>query len=169
MPLTIPKPLIPILTKPKVPGWLFVAALIAQYAVMATDGASSPKCSMKVQEVHVSTYSKERSKVSEVKLKISTSCSEPQRLTRLDASINEVAKDGQDEVVANFRNVVAQPVGKDRTFVLIENLTVPCNGSGKALYFGQAMGHVVLEGGDVVEVSGSSANPRLTNCRISGE
>ncbi len=52
--------------------------------------------------------------------------------------------------------------------VLIENLTVPCNGPGNALYFGQAMGQVALEGGDVVEVSGSSANPRLTKCRISG-
>ena len=69
--------------KARVPVWLLVGALAAQYAINSTNKPSEPNCRINVQRVHQSTYSLEFQKLSEAKLKISTLCDAPQAYTSL--------------------------------------------------------------------------------------
>ena len=57
----------------------------------------------------------------------------------------------------------------DVPYVLIENLTVPCNGKGQAEYLGQAFGQIYLKDNRIVPVSGKSDKPILLICRISAK
>lgn len=161
-----PKPLIPLIIKARVPGWLLVAALAAQYVFMASDGPSEPECSIKVQEVHISTYGIEFKKFEEAKLKISTSCNSPQKYTTLTASIEEVTAGRSNKVLKRFVNVVQRPDPSNPNFVLIENLTTPCISSKSVNYIGIANGKVHLMDGRDVPVSGFSNKPRLLDCQI---
>ena len=94
MPLTIPKPLVPILIKPIVPGWLLVAALIAQYAVMAANGSAEPSCDLELQRVHKSTYMREFKNQDVIKLNMFTECNAPQEDSEITASILEELPNG---------------------------------------------------------------------------
>lgn len=164
-----PKPLIPLIIKARVPGWLLVAALAAQYAIMANDGSSKPACTMNVQEVHISTYAKEFQKFEEAKLKISTTCDSPQNYTSLNASIEEVMEGRSNKVLKRFVKVERRPDPTSPNFVLIENLTTPCINIKSVNYEGRASGQVHLMDGRVVPVSGFSKKPRLLDCQISAK
>jgi hypothetical protein len=163
----IPKPLIPTIIKARVPVWLLVGALAAQFVINAANKQIDPNCSINVQRVHQSTYSLEFQKLSEAKLKISTVCDVPQAYTSLTAKIEEVLPNRGNNVVKTFPNIIARPKPDHENYVLIENLTVPCIGKGQAEYLGQAFGQVHLKDNRTVNISGSSDIPMLLNCRIS--
>lgn len=163
----IPKPLIPTIIKARVPVWLLVGALAAQFVINAANKQIDPNCSINVQRVHQSTYSLEFQKLSEAKLKISTVCDVPQAYTSLTAKIEEVLPNRGNNVVKIFPKIVARPKPGRENYVLIENLTVPCNGKGQAEYLGQAFGQVHLKDNRTVNISGDSDIPMLLNCRIS--
>ncbi len=166
---SIPKPLIPAIIKARVPVWLLVGALVSQYAINRTIEQSEPNCRIKVQRVHQSTYSLEFQKLSEAKLKISTLCDPPQAYTSLTVKFEEVLPNRGTVVAKIVSNIIAQPKPSRENYVLIENLTVPCNGKGLVEYFGRAYGHVHLKDGRTVAVSGNSDKPNLLNCRISAK
>jgi len=165
----IPKPLIPAIIKARVPVWLLVGALVAQYAINTINKPSDPNCRINVQRVHQSTYSLEFQKLSEVKLKISTLCDVPQAYTSLTAKIEEVLPNHGKKVAKVISNIIARPRPDSENYVLIENLTVPCNGKGKAEYLGQAQGQVHLKDGRIIDVSGTSDKSNPLNCRISAK
>lgn len=169
MTISIPKPITTISKIPKVPGWFFVAALVAEYAIMNIGGASQPACTINVQNVHESTYASEFQKKREVKIKISTECTSAQAYTSLNVMLNEKLSGNKSKVVKKFDSVVARPEPSNPNVVLIENLTIPCNFSGKATYSGYADAEVHLKNGKVFKVSGSSNEPSLVNCRISAK
>lgn len=162
-----PRPLIPAIIRAKVPIWLLVGALAAQYVISNTNKQSEPNCRMNVQRVHQSTYSLEFQKLSEAKLKISTLCDVPQAYTSLTVKFEEVLPNRRNIVIKNVSNVIARPAPSRENYVLIENLTVPCNGKGEADYFGRAFGQVHLKDNRTVAVSGNSDKPNRLNCRIS--
>ena len=87
---------------------------------------------MNVQRVHQSTYSLEFKNLSEAKLKICTLCDVSQAHTSLTAEFEEVLPNGGNKVVKTVRNIIARPKPERENYVLIENLTVPCNGKGQA-------------------------------------
>ena len=165
----IPKPLIPAVIKARVPVWLLVVALAAQFAISSTNKPIEPNCRMNVQRVHQSTYSFEFQKLSEAKLKISTLCDVPQAYTSLTAKFEEVLPNRGNRVAKIMSNIIARPRPDRENYVLIENLTVPCNGKGKAEYLGQAYGQVHLKDGRIVDVAGVSDKPNPLNCRISAK
>ena len=164
-----PKPLIPKLIKARVPVWLLVGALAVQYVVNTAIEQNNPNCRINVQRVHQSTYSLEYQKLSEVKLKISTECDEPQAFTTLTAEFEELSPSNNKMVVKVIKNIVARPNPSQENYVLIENLTVPCNEKGHAEYSGIAFGKVHLKKGGIESVSGRSDKPNLINCRISAK
>ena len=164
-----PRPLIPLIIKARVPGWLLVAAIVAQYAITTAGEASRTDCTMKVQQVHVSRYSQRLLQLSEVKFKVSTICNSPQKETSIDAFFEEESPDGTRIVVTSIKNIVATPDLETPNYVLIKNITVPCNGAGEAKYFGRAVGHVYLKDGRVEKVSGDSKESNLVDCRISAK
>ena len=164
-----PKPLIPKLIKARVPVWLLVGALAVQYAVNNVAEQKDPNCRINVQRVHQSTYSLEYQKMSEAKLKISTMCDEPQTYTSLTVKFEEVSPNNNKTVVKVIKNIIARPNPNEENYVLIENLTIPCNGKGYAEYSGVAYGKVHLKKGGTETVSGQSDKPKLINCRISAK
>jgi hypothetical protein len=164
-----PKPLIPLIIKARVPGWLLVAALVSQYAIMAAEGPSSPECTINVQSVHLSRYSQRLLQLSEAKFKVSTRCKSPQKETSIDAYFEEKNPDKTIRVVGTIKNIVATPDLETPNYVLIKNITVPCNGTGQAEYSGGAVGRVYLKDGRVEKVSGDSKDFNLIDCRISAK
>ena len=165
----IPKPLIPKLIKARVPVWLLVGVLAVQYAVNTTTEQSHPNCRIYVQRVHQSTYSLEYQNLSEAKVKISTLCDVPQAYTSLTVEFERVIPNKKNAVVKVVRNFIARPKPDQDNYVLIENLTVPCNGKGYAEYTGKAYGQVHLKGGGVENVSGQSDKPNHIKCLISAK
>jgi hypothetical protein len=165
----IPKPLIPKLIKARVPVWLLVGALAVQAAANTMSQQDDPNCRINVQRVHQSTYSLEFQKLSEAKLKISTLCDVPQTYTSLTVEFEKVIPNKKNAVVKVFRNILARPKPERDNYVLIENLTVPCNGKGYAEYVGLAYGQVHLKGGGIENVSGQSDKPNLIKCQISAK
>jgi len=165
----IPKPLIPAIIKARVPVWLLVGALAAQYAINSINKPSEPNCRINVQRVHQSTYSLEFQKLSEAKLKISTLCDVPQAYTSLTAKFEEVLPNRGNKVAKVISNIIARPRPDTENYVLIENLTVPCNGKGKVDYLGRAYGQVHLKDGRIIDVSGTSDKSNPLNCRISAK
>ena len=103
----IPKPLIPAIIKARVPVWLLVGALAAQYAINSINKPSEPNCRINVQRVHQSTYSLEFQKLSEAKLKISTLCDVPQAYTSLTAKFEEVLPNRGNKVAKVISNIIA--------------------------------------------------------------
>ena len=100
----IPKPLIPAVIKARVPVWLLVVALAAQFAINSTNKPIEPNCRMNVQRVHQSTYSFEFQKLCEAKLKISTLCDVPQAYTSLSAKFEEVLPNRGNKVAKVISN-----------------------------------------------------------------
>jgi hypothetical protein len=122
-----------------------------------------------VQRVHQSTYSLEFQKLSEAKLKISTLCDVPQAYTSLTAKFEEVLPNRGNKVAKVISNIIARPRPDTENYVLIENLTVPCNGKGKVDYLGRAYGQVHLKDGRIIDVSGTSDKSNPLSCRISAK
>jgi hypothetical protein len=169
MSITIPKPLIPKLIKARVPIWLLVGSLAVQYVVNSATEQTDPNCRINVQRVHQSTYSLEYQKLSEAKLKISTVCDVPQAFTALSAEFAELSPNNNKTIVRVVRNIIARSNPNQENYVLIENLTVPCNGKGYAEYSGIAYGKVHLKDGGIETVSGVSDKPHRLECRISAK
>ena len=140
----IPKPLIPAVIKARVPVWLLVVALATQYAINGANRPSDPNCRMNVQRV-------------------------PQAYTSLSVKFEEVLPNRGNKVAKVVSNIIARPRLNRENYVLIENLTVPCNGKGKAEYLGQANGQVHLKDGRIVDISGASDKSNTLNCRISAK
>jgi hypothetical protein len=166
MPLTIPKPLVPILIKPIVPGWLLVAALIAQYAVMATDGSAEPSCNLELQRVHKSTYMREFKNQDVIKLNMFTECNVPQEDSEITASILEELPNGNLEKVHDFSNILRRPSPDNPNVTVFKDLTVPCSEGKVATYTAVASGQVKLKSGEIVTVESKKLKSKRTNCKI---
>jgi hypothetical protein len=164
-----PAPILPKLIKARVPVWVLAAAIVAQATINAIGKPTDPECKINVQRVHASTHSSEFKKLSEVKLKISTECVIAQSQTVVRARIEEVIANNEEKVVKTFPIVIGRPRAESPDFVLIENLTAPCNGLGTAEYLGRADAEVYLVDGRVIKVSGASKKSNVVGCRISAE
>ena len=165
----IPKPLIPTIIKARVPVWLLVGVLAAQFVINSATQQIESNCRINVQRVHQSTYSLEFQNLSEAKIKISTLCDVPQAYTSLTVKFEDVLPNRGNIVVNTISNIIALPRPDRDNYVLIENLTVPCNGKGQAEYLGRAFGQVHLKDNRIVSISGSSDKPMLLLCRISAK
>jgi hypothetical protein len=152
-----------------VPAWVLIAAIAAQYAITAVTTSSGPECTMEVQQVHVSRYSKRFLQLNEAKFKVSTLCNSPQKETSIDAYFEEESLDGTRITVTTIQDIVATPELETPNYVLIKNITVKCNGAGQAKYSGRAVGHVHLKNGQVEKVSGNSKDFNTVDCRISAK
>ena len=149
--------------------WLLVGVLAAQFVINSATQQIEPNCRINVQRVHQSTYSLEFQNLSEAKIKISTLCDVPQAYTSLTVKFEEVLPNRGNIVVNTISNIIALPRPDRDNYVLIENLTVPCNGKGQAEYLGRAFGQVHLKDNRIVSISGSSDKPMLLLCRISAK
>jgi hypothetical protein len=169
MSFTLPKPLIPILTKPLVPGWLAIALLAGQYLMLSSGETPAPKCVLTLERVHHSTYMKEFKNLDVIKLNMTTKCNSPQNYSEISAEIEEVLLSGGSKRVARFSRIVRLPSPKSPNIVEFKDLTVPCSERKSATYSAFANGRVKLESGQFILVTSKSLKPVLTKCKIGGE
>ena len=155
MPLTIPKPLVPILIKPIVPGWLLVAALIAQYAVMATNGSTAPECQAKLEKIHYSTSVKRNIGKDAIKLNAVTSCTTNQVYSKVQARIFVLKNERIIEIYqsAVTRRDADEKNPKEAHFL---DFWTKCEKGSIRSYLGSVEGEVLLANGKTVHVSGST-------------
>lgn len=164
-----PAPILLTLIKARVPVWVLAAAVVAQAAITVIGKPSDPACKINVQRVHSSTHSSEFKKLSEVKLKVSTECAIAQSQTVVRAEIEEIIATNKNKIVKTFPIRIGRPRAESPCYVLIANLTAPCNDPGNAKYLGRADAEVHLVDGRVIKVSGVSKKPNIVGCRISAE
>jgi hypothetical protein len=169
MSITIPRPLIPILTKPKLPGWVALTALVLQYALIGSGSNSNSECEIKVQEVHLSTYSNEYRKIEEIKLKVSTRCDSPQLTTKVRGAIFKEQPNGSYVNVYTFDEALGRPELNSPNFVIIESLAIPCPRLGDGKYLGSATALVNLKNRKTISLSGISIKPRTIECETSAK
>jgi hypothetical protein len=155
MPLTIPKPLIPILIKPKVPGWLFVAALVAQYAIMATTGSTAPECQVKLENIHYSSSVKRNLGKHAIKLNAVTSCTTNQVYSKLQARIDVLEKEKASVIYQSVVTRIDADIKNPKEAEFLDFWTKCEKGSIRS-YLGSVEGEVLLANGKTVPVSGST-------------
>jgi hypothetical protein len=155
MPLTIPKPLIPILIKPKVPGWLFVAALVAQYAIMATTGSTAPECQVKLENIHYSSSVKRNLGKHAIKLNAVTSCTTNQVYSKLQARIDVLEKEKASVIYQSVVTRIDADIKNPKEAEFLDFWTKCEKGSIRS-YLGSVEGEVLLANGKTVPFSGST-------------
>lgn len=92
MSLTIPKPVISILSKPMTPPWVLAVVIVSQIVFTQIGKESSPVCILKFERLHYSTSVKRNLGLDAIKMNIKSICTVPQRRTELTATIEVLAK-----------------------------------------------------------------------------
>jgi hypothetical protein len=162
--LPSPKPLIPLFVKPIVPAWVLVAALAAQYTVIAIVGPSKPECTLKVHYPHYSTSMDKRKNVDSIKVNITSECTKPQAFTEITAQITEVVNGvATDHPFQPVRQYADTANSHNASF---KNLWKACKRGAETLLVGSAHGFVRLKSGEEIKVSGSSGKYHPEKCRI---
>ena len=137
MSITLPKPdkLIPTIIKSRVPGWVLMAAVVAQFAINQAT----------------------------IKFNITSKCTENQTHTELIVTISTVSKGGQENQFRS--NLVQQDASKkDRTQAHFLEFWVPCKRGNFMNYISNARGYVLLQSGKRVSVSNSIDKPLAILC-----
>jgi hypothetical protein len=168
MPLTIPKPLIPILIKPKVPVWLFVAALVTQYAIMATTGSTAPECQVKLENIHYSSSVKRNLGKDAIKLNAVTSCTTNQVYSKLQAKIRVLENEKVSVIYQSVMNRSNAEIKNPKEAVFLDFWT-KCEKGAIRSYLGSVDGEVVLANGKTLPVSGSTKDFLPVLCDFSAK
>ena len=163
MTITIPQPTEPSLKIPKVPGWLFIAALAVQFVVLNGNKGEAPVCNLIVHWPHYSTYNFKVSKIDTVKVNITSECNVPQRFTVITANIWDDS--GKKKVgVKLFPNVRALADNNDPNTALFKNLFTACTKGVAARYSASAKGKVTLASGVTLPVQGVTTKINSIPC-----
>ena len=166
MTITIPKPTKPSLKIPKVPGWFFIAALVAQYAIMNSVGTGEPICTLTVQWPHYSE-SLAKSQIDAVKLNATSKCSEPQEYTEINPVIRMRVAGVTSSIKFDSVRQLRDPNNPNKAN--FRSIWKRCMPGLVAWYQGEASGTVKLRSGVLIEVSDISGNYLPDNCRITAE
>lgn len=155
MSFTLPKPLIPILTKPIVPGWLLVAALVAQYAIFNMGDTPEPSCTLHFENIHYSTSVKRNLNKESIKLNVTASCKSRQINTKLIAQIFAL-RNGKPELLYKSVTTLQRASTKNPNDAEFLEFWTKCKSGSKREYMGSATGEVLLANGKIIPVSGST-------------
>jgi hypothetical protein len=155
MSFTLPKPLIPILTKPIVPGWLLVAALVAQYALFNMGGVPESTCTLHFENIHYSTSVKRNLNKESIKLNVTSSCKSKQINTKLVAQIFTL-RNGKPELLYKSVTTLQKASAKNPNEAEFLEFWTSCESGSKRKYMGSATGEVLLANGKTIPVSGTT-------------
>lgn len=165
MPITIPKS---ILLTPKIPSIAVVGLLAAQLIVINFLNEPGPICTLVVERPHHSTSMKESQNVNAIKLNITSTCTAPQKFTRVTAHIQKL-ENNREVTVSRFISRIAGPISKSRETVQFRNLFSECQFGIEAAYKGIAEGYVILESGERIDVAGNSGKYEVAKCSIGAQ
>ena len=156
-----------VLLQPRIPTLFVVGLLVAQYLVFGSGNSPEPKCTLKVDRPHYSTYLNEFKNVNAIKLSITSTCDMPQNYTELTLSIKRLENKQKVtrsklelELKRKYSNINFPNVAK------FEDFYVLCQKGFKHSYRGEAKGYVSLKDGQIVKVQGNSGKHLAVPCLV---
>lgn len=155
MSLTIPKPLIPILTKPMTPPWVLALVIATQFVFLQTGSQPSPSCSLEFENLHYSTSVKRSDGIDSIKMNLKSICTVPQRESRLKAVIQEL-RNGQPGIFYKSSLTKAKADSNNLYEATFLQFWQPCK-KGETLWLrGEAHGTAILQSNKEVPLSGNT-------------
>jgi hypothetical protein len=167
MSLTIPKPLIPIFTKPMTPPWVFALILATQLTINHIDNGEHPSCTLNVHYPHYSTSMDNRENIDSIKVNIDSECTAPQRFTEITTEITALAEGKVTKFSFQPIRQNADPTNVYAAF--FKNLWKPCTKGNNTLYLASAYGYVRLTTGEEIKVSSTSGKYHPVKCQIAAK
>ncbi len=158
-----PKPLIPLIIKARVPGWLLVAAIVAQYAITAAKRPEEPSCLLNLERVHHSTSVNERVGKDAVKLNITSECTQEQIQTQLSTKIFSL-RNGKEVTIYHSDPTVQFADKRDGRKAYFLDFWVECKRGSVEMYRGSAEGIALLKNNWQLQVSGNTGNYLAVKC-----
>ena len=164
IPLPEPDKIISTIVKSRVPGWVLVAAVVAQFAINQATQPHEPSCELKYEHPHYSTSLQESIGEDAIKFNITSKCTENQTHTQLMVTISTVSK-GRQKIQFTSNLVQQDASKKDRTEAHFLEFWVPCKREKFMNYISSASGNVLLQSGKRVSVSKSIDSPLAILCK----
>lgn len=154
-----------VLLQPRIPSLFVVGLLVAHYLIFSSGNSPEPKCTLKVDQPHYSTYLNEFKNINAIKLSITSKCDMPQNYTELTLSIKRLENKqkvttSKLEIKRKYSNTNFPNVAK------FEDFYVLCQRGFKYSYRGEAKGYVSLKDGRIVKVQGNSGEFLAVPCAI---
>lgn len=154
-----------VLLQPRIPTLFVVGLMVAQYLIFGSGNSPEPKCTLKVQQPHYSTYLKEYRNIDAIKLNITSTCNLPQNYTEISSSIQKIVNSRQI-TAHNFKLERRDSSTKSPNTVVFHELYVACVMGSKVAYRGDATGYVYLRDGRKIKVLNSSKKFMAVACSI---
>ncbi len=152
MSLTIPKPVISILSKPMTPPWVLAVVIVSQIAFTQIGKESSPVCILKFERLHYSTSVKRNLGLDAIKMNIKSICTVPQRRTELTATIEVLAKGNPKNYFTSPLTVARSDYKKPNDAEFLD-FWAECKKGETLILSGEASGRVYLEDGREIPIS----------------
>lgn len=154
-----------VLLQPRIPTLFVVGLMVAQYLIFGSGNSPEPKCTLKVQQPHYSTYLKEYRNIDAIKLNITSTCNLPQNYTEITSSIQKIVNN-QQVTAHDFKLERRDSTTKSPYIVVFHELYVACVMGSKVAYRGDATGYAYLKDGRKVKVQDSSEKFIAVACLI---
>lgn len=152
-----------VLLQPRIPTLFVAGLLVAQFLIFGSGNSPEPKCTLKVNRPHYSTYLNEFKNVNAIKLSITSKCDMPQNYTELTLSIKRLENEqkvttSKLELKRKYSNTNFPNVTKFEDFYIL------CQKGFTYSYRGEAKGYVSLKNGRIVKVQGNSGKYLAVPC-----
>lgn len=152
MSFTIPKPLVPIFTKPMTPPWVLALVIVSQIAFSQIRSDSTPTCHLKFERLHYSTSVKRSLGIDAIKLNVKSICTAPQRYTQLTASM-QVLRNGKPSNFYTSPLTISKSNNRYPNEAEFLDFWEPCEKGQFFIINAGAHGEVFLKNGQVVPIS----------------
>lgn len=163
MSLTIPKPLIPIFTKPMTPPWVLALIIASQLVFSQTGNDPRPTCHLKFERIHHSTSVNERNGKDAIKLNVTSECTQEQIQTQLTSRIYSI-RNGKEILIYSSNPINQLADKRDRRKAYFLDFWVECKKGAIEMYRGNAEGVASLKDGSKLSVSGDTKKYLAVKC-----
>jgi hypothetical protein len=155
MSLTIPKPVILVLTKPMTPPWVLALVIATQFVFSQTGSQPGPSCSLEFENLHYSTSVKRSAGIYSIKMNLKSICTAPQRESRIRAVI-QVLRNGQSEIFYKSPLTTSKADSNNPYEATFLQFWQTCK-KGETLWLrGEAHGVAILRSNEEVQLTGNT-------------
>ena len=154
--------------KLKLPAVLTVALVAGQYLVFGQNSEKDPRCGVKVDKPHHSTYLKEFADLDAIKVNVTVTCTVNQEFAIIDVQLMTKINNSPEREVT-FKRVKGFPSSQDRKITRYQNIFIPCKYGKQAMYLSRIVGEVHLAQGGTKGISGDSGKIQSANCQLIAE
>lgn len=142
-----------------------VALVAGQYLVFGQNSEKDPRCGVKVEKPHHSTYLKEFANLDAIKVNVTVTCTVNQEFAVIDVQLMTKINNSPAREIS-FNRLKGFPLSQDRKITRYEDIFVPCKYGKQAMYLSHIVGKVHFAQGGTKDISGDSGEFKSANCRI---